>query len=269
MNLEEMGDAAFAEARAVYAARYDRAVAEMICFCACGCELPVEMLSPVVGGPVRCPACRKGRRKEHYLTPRAEDAFDFTPYEKPRASRNPRSPRTVSAEDRDEAEDYVRKGGRQTFKRLARLHARVVDRGQPLTPAQTADVLRSKAADIMAGVGARLRARRAEKRSKRTMDLARVFIPESVVDGVYAVTDDSGGLVRITIDRPFQSLYRGFVLVTLAYGEGTEAPGLQYPQPARVEHPDHRQFYRGPSAHLIARLVGDPEAARNLNEEAA
>lgn len=264
IGLEARGEAAFAAYAAAYEQRRAAAVANFTCFCVCGCGNRVEHLSPVIDGPVRCTACRRGGRKVHFLTPRPRDSFDWTPYEPARTLR-PR--RIVTAQEQVAAETYVRKASRRGFKVLARLRDRV-ETGHALTPGETEQALRSKAADVRAAGVARRLIGRVERRFQRKIDLARIRILDSVADGNYAVRDDTGGLVRIRIERPKSGRRKGFVVVTFEYGEETIAQGLQWPQPARLDRPEWWQYYQGPSAHLVARLVGNPDEARTLYKQA-
>jgi hypothetical protein len=259
-------DRDWAAYEAGYEAAYKQAVDEKVCFCRCGCTLPVESLN-AWGGPARCEACKKGDQHKHSLMPRPVETFDWAKYEpapKPKATR-PRNP-PVSWAKRHEAEAYVRKAGHNGFKAIRRMRERLVEAHMSLTPTQTEAALRSKAADERAEVTAVKRSEQAERRASRKTDINRVVIGDSVAEGDYAVRDDDGWFVRINVKRPRTGPMHGFVMLTLTFGDGIEKPGQQYPGPG--------QTYRGEGAHLVARLVADPEAAKALyqlakEEEAA
>jgi hypothetical protein len=73
--------------------------------------------------------------------------------------------------------------------------------------------------------------------------------------------------VAIKVERPAQGAMRGFIVVTVEVAPGAEVVGLQFPQPHAVVNPDHRQFYRGGMAHLVASLVADPDKARETYKQ--
>lgn len=249
-------DRAWSAYEAGYNAAYQQAVNDKTCFCRCGCQLPVEALG-YFDTPARCEACRKGNRDMHAVIPRPVESFDWAKYElapKPRATRPRRG--GVSRARRNEAETYVRKAGKTGFKSLRRMHERLVEAGRSLSPTQVDAALRSKAADGRAEVMAEKRSERAEWRSARSLDINRVVIGDDVPSGTYAVRDDDGWFVRIVIKRPTRAMTSGFVMVTLLYGDGIAKPGCQYPGPG--------ESYRGEGAHLVARLVADPAAAKAL-----
>lgn len=251
-------DRAWAEYEAGYKAAYSEAVAEKHCFCTCGCKDAVEELG-WLGTPARCKACRFGSKHEHALIKPAIETFDWARYEpaqKPKATRLPH--RRISRGERQEAESYVRKTGRTGFKTLRRLHARLVDAGQSLTNAQAADALRSKAADERAEAAAAIHSEKAEWRARRVIDLNRVVITDDVAPGDYGVRDDNGWFVRVNIKDGTGPLH-GFVMVRLEYGDGIVKTGLQYPGPG--------QTYRGEAAHLVARLVSNPDEAKALFQQ--
>lgn len=258
ISIDIARDTAWAEYEARYEAARQQAIDEKHCFCRCGCRLPVEELS-TFGGPARCPACREGDRRHHFLTPRAVETFDWAAYEpapEPVATRPRRNP--LSRERRQEAEAYVRKAGRHGFKQLSRMHARLVEAGKALTDAQAEVALRSKAADERAEASAVRQSAVAERKAAKAIDINRIAI-ESVPDGKYGVRDDNGWYVKVVISRPGGGM-KGFVMTTLTFGDGVVSAGAQYPGPG--------QFYRGLGAHLVARVVEAPEAAKALYEQA-
>lgn len=262
----ERRDRDYAAHVAGYDAARDEAVTGLTCFCICGCRLPVVELAPVTGGPVRCDECRaQSQRDGHKLIRPPVETFDWAKYEDPEPPKQPRP--LVSPLALHEAESYVRKRGRRGFKTLERLHARLVE-GRSLTDAQAYSALRSKAADMRAEFRASEDAAAASWRARKHIDLNRIVIPETLLDGSYAVRDDSGGFVRIDIKRPKRGRMRGFVRVAVHFGESVVQHGLQFPQPYKPT-PGYAQTYRGASAHLVAQLVGNPEQARADFKQAA
>lgn len=259
--LELQRDTDWAAYEAGYNAARQQAIDDMVCFCRCGCQQPVEALG-AWGAPARCPACRKGDQSKHSLMPRPVETFDwarYEPAEPPKPTRQSRAP--ISGAHRREAEAYVRKAGHHGFKTLNRMYARLVARGEPLTDAQAAAALRAKAADERAEQSMYRRSTVGERRASRKMDINGVAIGDDIAAGSYAVKDDHGQPIRVVVKRPVTGPLAGFVVVTLRYGDGIERKGVQYPGP--------RQAYRGEGAHLVARLVSNPADAKALFELAS
>jgi len=260
-TLEIERDRAYADYEAGYNAARQEAMDDMVCFCRCGCRNHVTSLGAFGYGPNRCDECKKaGSKGVHTLMPIPVESFDWAKYEEPvELEATPHPKPVISTDLREEAESYVRKAGHHGFKSLARMRDRITGSGRPLSDTQARVALRRKAADQKEDASLYASVARSERRAAKTMDILRVFIPETVTPGWYAVETDHHVCVRIRVKRPKGGVLRGFVVIHTLFGDDIDRPGLQYPGP--------NQFYRGEGAHLIARLVANPEAARTLYRE--
>ena len=263
----------YAEHRIQWEAEKQSAIAGASCFCRCGCRNPNAPTTDLLGIvlPGLCPTCKdaaktKAGRKTHSVMRREHENYVDPEDVVERPKRTIRGFVRGFVADvgrevrRNEAEAYVREVGREGLRVVSDLYDKVVA-GERLTDVQVENVLRSKAADIRSAKAADKRLVRAERGWMRKVDLNRIFIDEEVADGSYAL-ETKQGIVVLTVERPKQGPVRGFVVIKSSVGGVVEKWGVQYPQPHRVENPDHRQFYRGHYAHLVAELVGNPEAAR-------
>lgn len=234
-----------------YEVRYERAKTEVLCFCICGHEAPGQ-LDATLGTPLPCDDCFKaGRSKaekgQHGRVPPPAQMYALMEAER----------------ERNEAEAYVRAMGNRGLRFIAGLYEGVMS-GKRLTDVQVGEVMRSKEAEQRT---AERQARREAEVKPVGFDPLRVYIPETVEAGDYAV-EGEGQLVHIRIERPEDGPMRGFVIVSMLIGEGVTRQGVQRPQPHR-EVPGYRQWYQGHLPHLVARLVANPTRARERFVEAA
>lgn len=264
MTLEQERDRDWARYEAGYNAARQEAIDQLICFCRCGCRKSVLRLNSF-GAPARCEACKKGAKSHHALMPLPAESFDWEKYEPPLPPR-PVRPR-VSPEQRSAAETYVRKAGHRGFKSLHRLRTRVLDAGHALTDSQTLAALRSKAADERDAGRAATRAVKTDWRMRKNLN--RIVIPVELPGGTYAVPDGTesvGQLVKVVIKRRRSGPLAGYTFVDIDFGAGVVQHGFQMPQPVRA---GHVQAYQGPSVHLVAKLVANPDEARSNAKQAS
>lgn len=99
------------------------------------------------------------------------------------------------------------------------------------------------------------------------VDLGRVFIPDSIEAGDYAVEGEYG-LVHVRIEKPEHGPMQGFIIVHHILGDGVEQSGVQFPQPYKPRD-GYAQWYRGALPQLVARLVANPTRARERFVEVA
>jgi hypothetical protein len=161
-----------------------------------------------------------------------------------------------------EAEAYVRRYGNRGLRFISDMWDRLTS-GKQLTEVQVERVLISREAEIRSSQSAAKRISKQESQAAKQLDLNQVLIGDDVADGNYAI-ETPEGIVLLRIKREQKGGFRGFLFVEHVVGEDTERYGVQYPQPARIEKPQHRQFYRGHFAHLVAQLVADPLGAKAL-----
>lgn len=247
----------------------EAALRDGTCFCAHGCAATADHKAFSLGPDSLglCDECfdlsrLKASKKEHFLMKSPTDTFVEDEDVKPRglfaAIRS-----VIDWPNRVEAEAYVREYGPNGLHVVSDLYNKVVA-GKHLTPAETRAVLRSKTAEVQSSEAALRRIMKTERKAAKRMDLNKVFIGDDVTDGDYAVVGDDGEMVRLRVSRKAPDGFVGFIFISCIVGEGVEKWGSVYPQPARWTNPDHRQFYRGYMAHLVAVMAANPTAARAL-----
>jgi hypothetical protein len=211
--------------KAAYDARREQSIEGMVCFCACGCNLPVKALR--FGGPVTCADCQSeaikpGGRKTHFLTPPPAETYDWD---------------------------------------MAEALQTMADRGIPVQTIDTATVKAIVADRIAAEKRAPKVLRHipvVQRAVAKDVDLDRVHIPQSLSDGLYDVEMDNGDTVPLRLTRPADGPMVGFTVVE-HYIEGEWKPfGVQYPDPKPDPlglTRDYKQTYRGQMPYLVWLLV--------------
>lgn len=225
------------EHKAAYDTRRAQAIEKMTCFCACGCNLPVERLG-FLGQPTICETC--AHTEGHVATPDAAESYVLD----------------EADIERGTAEAYIRNVGPSSGPSIRALYERLMA-GKPLTEVMVTRALTAKAADAKTAVSTLAKAERI------TVETPPYIGPE-VESGDYAV-EVGKTLIQVTVERPDEGWLQGFVVVHIKAADEDAVVGVQYPQPWR-EVAGYRQTYRGALAGVVAALVSNPTLARERFE---